>query len=318
MAILGRGSGGSAVAPDPDPANEIQTITFSGGTPTGGTWAATFDGETASSLAHNIDAATLQAALEGLASVGSGNATVSGSVGSGFTVTFIGALAGTNVPEMTADGSGLTQAAGSITVETLTPGTTGSAGTAAVQTITLTADGGTWTIGGNFLAWDAFPGDVESVIESVSGQAVTVSGPSGGPYVVTWDVAGIRSPIVVVDTGLTSGGGQGSASVQETTPGVDPVSGVAEVQRVTLPAGTSGGTWLLGVTSLDSDASAGEVDAAVEVTLSQTVGVSGSDGGPYTITWDETGDRVLLAPVSGISLTKGGITATVSTVQAGG
>ena len=62
--------------------------------PTSGTWTATVDGQTTASLAYNVSAAALQTALQGLSSVGSGNATVTGSSSAGYVVKFSGAVLG--------------------------------------------------------------------------------------------------------------------------------------------------------------------------------------------------------------------------------
>jgi trimeric autotransporter adhesin len=76
--------------------NEIQRIKFPG-TPSSGTWFVRFRNSITSALAYNITNANLQTALEGLASIGSGNVTVSGSYTAGYLVTFQGTLAATDV-----------------------------------------------------------------------------------------------------------------------------------------------------------------------------------------------------------------------------
>lgn len=83
-----------------------QTVTISGG-PTGGTFTLTFNGQTTAGIAYDAAASAVQTALQALSSIGSGNATVSGTAGS-WVVTFAGALAPGYQPLMTADGSGLT------------------------------------------------------------------------------------------------------------------------------------------------------------------------------------------------------------------
>jgi hypothetical protein len=89
--------------------NEVQTITSNAD---GGTFPLTFAFEGVSStktgLAYNISAANFKKALESLESVGEGNITsVTGTLATGFVVTFGGDLAKTNVPLLTI-GSGLT------------------------------------------------------------------------------------------------------------------------------------------------------------------------------------------------------------------
>jgi hypothetical protein len=88
-------------------AREKQTVTITG-SPTGGTFTLTFDGQTTSAIAYNATAATVEAALEALSTIGQGNVQVTGAAGGPWTVEFVGQLQDTNVPAMTADGASLT------------------------------------------------------------------------------------------------------------------------------------------------------------------------------------------------------------------
>lgn len=76
----------------------------------GGTWTATFEGETTDPLAVDADRPTIEAALEALSTIGAGNAEVVGTLmpAGAFTVTFVGDLAAQPVGPVTADGSDLT------------------------------------------------------------------------------------------------------------------------------------------------------------------------------------------------------------------
>lgn len=65
-------------------------IKVSGGA---GTFSITVDGVTTASLPYNETTANVQAALAGLSSVGAGNATVSGTAGTSYSITFTGAAA---------------------------------------------------------------------------------------------------------------------------------------------------------------------------------------------------------------------------------
>ena len=87
--------------------NSVQIVTVNG-TPTGGTFTLRFGTGTTTSLAYNASAATVQAALVALTSIGTGNATVAGNAGGPYTVTFAGTLAGTAVQPLTGNGSALT------------------------------------------------------------------------------------------------------------------------------------------------------------------------------------------------------------------
>ena len=76
------------------PASEQQTLTVTG-TPTGGSFTLTFNGQTTTPLAHNATASQVQAAMEALVTVGAGNVLAGGGAlpGSAVTLTFQGDLA---------------------------------------------------------------------------------------------------------------------------------------------------------------------------------------------------------------------------------
>jgi hypothetical protein len=103
--------------------NEVQTVTIGGGA-TGGTFPLTFNGQTAAGIAWNAAASAVQTALAALSTVGAGNVAVTGSAGGPYTVTFQGALAGTNVPQMTTSAASLTGGTPTAAVTTATGGVT--------------------------------------------------------------------------------------------------------------------------------------------------------------------------------------------------
>ncbi len=80
-------------SPSSPTGNGTWTVTITG-TPSGGTFTLQFNGQTTSTIAYNANAATVQAALVALSTVGAGNVTVTGGPGPGtpYTVTFGGAL----------------------------------------------------------------------------------------------------------------------------------------------------------------------------------------------------------------------------------
>lgn len=80
------------------------TATITGG-PTGGTFTITVGGQTTTGIAYNASAATVQAALVALTSVGTGNATVTGSGGGPYTITLATSLGAQTI---TASGASLT------------------------------------------------------------------------------------------------------------------------------------------------------------------------------------------------------------------
>ncbi len=73
--------------------NEVQTLT-AGGTVSGGTYIITFAGQQTTALAYNASNATIQAALEALSNIGTGNVAVGGGAlpGTPATLTFQSAL----------------------------------------------------------------------------------------------------------------------------------------------------------------------------------------------------------------------------------
>lgn len=89
--------------------NEVQTVTITG-TPTGGTFTLTYDGQTTAGIAFNANAAAVQTALEAISTIGIGNVLVAGGPGPGtaWTATFQGLFAGIDASTMTASSTGLT------------------------------------------------------------------------------------------------------------------------------------------------------------------------------------------------------------------
>lgn len=131
-----------------------QTITFSAAAASG-TWVATFGGQSTAALQYNISTAALQTALEGLSTIGAnGIASVTGTPGTSYVVTFGGDLALTseelgtsNVTLQTAGSVAVTVAVTVSTAGVATPALV-VAGTAATSTTV-----GTYTITyGNALA----------------------------------------------------------------------------------------------------------------------------------------------------------------------
>lgn len=103
--------------------NEQQRITVTNAT--GGTFTLTFSGQTTPAIAYNASAADVQAALESLPAIGSGNVSVSGNNGGPWTVTFQGALGYQGVELLTAS-SNLTGNSPTIQVERAQAGQRGA------------------------------------------------------------------------------------------------------------------------------------------------------------------------------------------------
>ncbi len=95
--------GAAAVAAVPA-VNEVQRIS---GTPSA-SFRITFDGQTTAALDPTVDAAAVQTALEALSNIAPGDVAVAGSLPGGIDITFQGALAGTNVAEITLTAAAVT------------------------------------------------------------------------------------------------------------------------------------------------------------------------------------------------------------------
>lgn len=105
--------------------NAVQTITETG-TPTGGTFTLTFNGQTTAAIAYNATAAVIASALELLGNIGTVNITTGGgALPTAVTVTFSGILGNQPVPVMTANYAALTGGSTpAIAVATTTTGQT--------------------------------------------------------------------------------------------------------------------------------------------------------------------------------------------------
>ncbi len=104
--------------------DEVQSLTITG-TPTGGNFKLRFRGYNTAVIAHNASAATVQAALELLSTIGSGGVVCAGGPlpGTPIAITFSGNLADQNVPTITVVDSALTGGTTpAATVTTTTPG----------------------------------------------------------------------------------------------------------------------------------------------------------------------------------------------------
>lgn len=100
--------------------DEVQTITIANAT--GGTFTLSFNGQITANIAYNASAATVESALEALANLDTADVAVSGSTGGPYTITFSGVYTNSNVPELVANGAGLTGSSPTITAHTTTEG----------------------------------------------------------------------------------------------------------------------------------------------------------------------------------------------------
>jgi hypothetical protein len=107
--------------------NEAQTVTITG-TPTGGTYTLTFNGQTTAAIPYNATAAQVTTALEALSNVNFGEVAVTGGPhpGTAIIVGFGGQYEHTDVPQMTATGSFTGGTTPAIAVTTTTASSTTS------------------------------------------------------------------------------------------------------------------------------------------------------------------------------------------------
>jgi RHS repeat-associated protein len=177
--------------------DEVQRVGFTTGMGfTGGTFTLSFGGQTTSAISYNASAATVQSALEGLSSIGSGNVSVTKlhatSTKQEWQINYAGSLAGTNVAQMTINASSVTTMMGPPTKIEATDTQGGGSGSED-QTVTLSnATGGSFRLSfedhvTDLIAYNATAGTVEAALEALDTvDNVTVTGTAGGPWTVTF------------------------------------------------------------------------------------------------------------------------------------
>ena len=309
--------------------SEIQRIQIVG-TATSGNFTLSFRGQTTSNIAYNANAATVQSALEGLSTIGSGNVTVSGS--NPWDVTWAAGFKYDSPDLITANGGGLSKS-GSYTVTVSTsvgakPGKNkilriidGSGGNAS-STIAVRSPTGT-TIG-------TWAGDATAA--TVQGHFDTYFGANNSivrrPQLGVWDVefvgayANVNAP--VIGTTVYGVGGTSivcSTQITQETAGSETIN---SQWRLTPPAyGTYQLTWTdprtgnqYGSATIPYSATAAEIEAAIADvyaagTAPSVAAVVSEDGdrlstsGPFLITF--------LGPLAGNDVSE--VTVTAGTVE---
>lgn len=317
--------------------NEVQTITASG-TPSGGTWTITFQGDTTSALAATANAATVQTALRLLPSINGANITVTGGgLGTAaFTLTFIGTLAGANQPEVTVDGSLLLGASVTVSVVTLTQGSPAQSevqqfqlyGTPTGGTFTLTFNGQTTTA----LAYNASIYTVRDALCNLSNilgtdevQTLTITGtPTGGTFTMTY--SGQTTSNIAFDataaTVITALEALSNIGAGDVTGTGGPLPGTAVVitfrqalGRLNVALMTADGALLTGGASPAASVALTTAGVDSDVTLSGGT----LPGSAVVVTFGSAlaNTNVAELTINGASLTGGAISATVSTVTPG-
>lgn len=172
--------------------DNVQTLSAAG-PPTGGTFTVEINNVVSAPIAYNATAATIQAAIQAMANVGSGNAVCSGGAlpGTPVVVTFQGALADADVPEMVINGASLVGGSVSVAVND----TTGffdslSGGAAPVSLAVLsTSDGPSMKAGtnlGNNRLWvqnpppSGVPLELQLIVNETGAPGGTASGSTQG------------------------------------------------------------------------------------------------------------------------------------------
>lgn len=179
---------GAITAPSGVPANEVQTLQESA-TLTAGTYTITFNLEgitdTTDPLAYDANAATVQAALNGLRSIsrggtGNGSVTVTGDIVAGFVVTFLGRLAKGDMPALSVNSASLV--GGVINVTETTKGTNKiHVGSRAISDVLPYT---------SFI--EAFIGDLTAALEwyGFAVDGIVIEADKGGDLFVTVDLIG--------------------------------------------------------------------------------------------------------------------------------
>lgn len=211
----------------------------------------------------------------------------------------------------------------------------GDALTNEVQTVTIghSPTGGTFTLTysgqtTSGIAYNASAATVQAALEALSNISVgdvAVTGNAGGPWAVkfTGALAGTDVALMTASAASLTGG---DAAITITTLN-NGSTGQSEVQVVTVNGGPSGGTFTLsfgGQTTgtIAYNASAATVQTALRAlsTIGGTnVAVSGSAGGPYTCTFQNSLASTPLPLISGnaAGLTGSSLNATITTVTPG-
>ncbi len=273
--------------------NEVQTLTVSGAT--GGTFTLAFGIAATAAIAHNATAADIDAALEALSTIGSGNVAVTGGplTSTEVAIEFTGELAAQNVPQIAANSTNL--GGGTAVVDMTTEGATG---TNEVQTLAASgATGGTFRLALGIqstgpLSYNATAATIQVALSALPSVGLGQVAVTGGPINTTDVVIDFTGTLAAKDVAQISADSSnldgGTVEVTTMTTASAPV-----VQILSEGAGVSGGTFTLTFDSattapLAYDATAAQIEAALELLSTITnVTVMGdlSPGASTTITF---------------------------------
>jgi len=215
--------------------SDVQTLTIGASS---GTWNLLLtiadQSFTLGNLAYNIPTATLQADLQALAGIGTGNVMVTGTAGSNYVLSFAGTLANTFIPLGSVSGTASPSIVHTAVGVGPTPVSVTLNGQSDVQTVTIGASSGTWnlllTIAdqsfmlGN-LAYNIPTATLQADLQALAGIGtgnVMVTGTAGSNYVLSF--AGTLANTFIP---LGSVSGTASPSIVHTAVGVGPTMGQA-------------------------------------------------------------------------------------------
>ena len=206
--------------------NEVQNVAFNN-TPTADTFTLSFDGDTTAPIPFGANGGTVQTALQGLDSVGSGNATVAGGASGPYTVTFQNFLRGLDAAEIVLNTSNLVDQGlvVDVTDDAIEAGLPNEKQRVALP---FGVNGGDFTLTLNGettgpINFDASASDVQTALENLTTPGVgdfSVTGPQKGPWNVefTGVFANTNVDLMTADgMGLDLEGG--TITVEETTKG---------------------------------------------------------------------------------------------------
>jgi len=170
--------------------NEIQQFEFSEEL-SAGTFTLTLGAETTAAIDWDYTTGEIESALGALTGIGPGNVQVNSWDGTTLVVEFIGALANTNIAQMTCDATNAGYDTGDVDVQITVNGV---AGVNEVQQISFgqTPTGGDFRINGILVngGHAATAADIEAAIEDAGGANTPCSVAGAGPFDVTYDAQG--------------------------------------------------------------------------------------------------------------------------------
>lgn len=278
-------------------ADEIQRVTSKVGStptaPTEGVWRLAFGSDTTTDLDFDATVGAIQAALEALSAIGSGNIAANGDLVTGpnyySTLTFQGALANSNVASIVTYADTLKATDGSFN-PTATVTTQGVTAQNEIQRfdfndVTSGQCTITWSIGAVTFNYESnSASNIQASVDNALG---------AGRLVVTEDTPNLKynfefvgeyaaTNIALGEATAVDGGSPIMTGVQ------DGVAGVVEVWSIDLDDPTSGDWGLGSGASLAYDCVAADVETYIETQTSLGWNVTGS-AGSFTATRDEAG-----------------------------